>query len=84
MNAKLRNTVVAAVVLLLVSIALARNDSVIYLDYGAPWVSSLAQQEVLLVSATPVFIGAGAGGQAVQASEQQFKRGLEALGIWVD
>ncbi|CAA9360341.1 MAG: hypothetical protein AVDCRST_MAG93-7619 [uncultured Chloroflexia bacterium] len=85
MNTKVRNTVVAAVVTVLASTALANVELVARIDEGASSAARRAQQEALLVSATPASIEAyeATRDDATQADEQ-LKRKLEALGVWVD
>lgn len=88
MNTKVRNTVVAAVVAVFASSALALGNagSMACIDEGASPAVKRAQSEALLVSATPNSTEAyeAASDGASQAKEQQLKRKLEALGVWVD
>ncbi len=89
MGTKVRNTVVAAVIAVLASsaFALGNSVSVACIDEGASSAVKRSQQEALLISAaTPASIEAyeAASDAARQATEQQLRRELEALGIWVD
>jgi outer membrane murein-binding lipoprotein Lpp len=74
------------VVTVVASTALANVELVTRIDEGASSAQRWSQQEVLLVSATPASIEAykAASDDASQATEQQLRRELEALGIWVD
>lgn len=89
MNTKVKNTVVAAVTAALASTALALSNAGLMacIDEGASSAKRRSQQETLLVSTTPPGLNKSreaASHQTRQTKEQQLKRELEALGIWVD
>lgn len=88
MDTKVRNTVVAAVVAVLASSALALGSpaSKACIDEGGSSTVRVAQQQTKHVAATPDSTEANevAEEDANPAREQQLRRELEALGVWVD
>lgn len=87
MDTNVRKTVVAVVAVLASSaLPLGNAGSMACIDEGASSAVKRAQLEALLVSATPASTEAyeAASDDASQATEQQLKHKLEALGVWVD
>lgn len=80
MSSRLRNCVVACLVVVLGSSALSNRDWLVFLDYGGPNFAGQATQEMMLVSANP----ARDWEEEALPSDLELKRALEALGILVD